>query len=639
MLNCVGMYLRKVPFFILLLLLLTSGFFSGWPSGVSQVQAAHTFDTKLRITGATSPVAANYTAAAGSTVLVLGIVTGGNVARAGGAPTYNGVALTQADSTRQAAASPETIVELWYLLNPPTGSALSISIPNTGTKSLFAEASTFKAQTGYISLLDVANGNTGTSTNPTASVTTTTNGDTIVAVVGSGAQTWAPSARSGTQLADTDDGNFGDGHQYLLQTNAGAQAMSWTFGTSEDWAEVVASFKEVIKTTILANGASEPSNVTIAPGASATDVDNFIFDVNGGTDTVTAVTVTLGPTGAFNNIAQVDITDTSNVAKCTASTNPASNTVSMTGCSIPVTTTDTTYKIRITPKSHANMPAVPGATYATTATVTGWTGTNATHSGSDTGSATVTVDNTSPSNVTSATATGGVEEVSLVWTNPADSDFSQVVVLRRAGTAVGDTPTEGSAYSVGNTVGSSTVACVTSGTSCTDSSLTGGTAYHYKIFAKDSNGNYAQTGVTPTGSPVTPTSLVISVTVTDGTVAYGILSPSGSSNTTSGGLNDTQVALNNGTVAEDFSIKTSTATGGTGWTLSSAIGSNIFVHEFSTNSGNNWTKFITADSYQTLVNNMSVNSSQNFDLRLTAPSSSTDAVQKTITITVQAVQH
>ncbi len=638
MLNCVGMTPRVKSFFFILLLLTTS-FLSGWPLFVPRAQAAHTFDTKLRITGSTSPVAANYTAAAGSTVLVLGIVTGGNAARAGGAPTYNGVALTQADSTRQAASAPETVVEQWYLLDPPTGSALSISIPNTGTKSLYAEASTYKAQSGYISQLDVANGGTSTSTNPTTSVTTTVNGDTIVAIVGSGAQTWAPSARSGTQLADTDEGNFGDGSQYLLQTNAGAQAMSWTFGTSEDWAEVVVAFKEVIKTTVLANGASEPSNVTIAPGGSATDIDNFTLATNGSTDTITAATVTLGPAGAFNNVAQVDITDTSNVAKCTAATNPASNTVSMTGCSIAVTTSAATYKIRITPKSHANMPAVPGSTYATTATVTGWTGTNATHSGTDSGSATVTVDNTSPSNVTSATTTGGIEQVSLAWTNPVDSDFSQVVVLRRAGTAVGDTPTEGSAYSVGNAVGSSTVACVTSGTSCTDSSLTGGTAYHYKIFAKDSNGNYSQTGVTPTGSPVTPTSLVISVTVTDGTVAYGILSPSGSSNTTSGGLNDTQVALNNGTVAEDFSIKTSTATGGTGWTLSSAIGSNIFVHEFSTNSGGNWTKFITADSYQTLINNVGVNSSQNFDLRLTAPSSSTDAVQKTITITVQAVQH
>ena len=41
--------------------------------------------------------------------------------------------------------------------------------------------------------------------------------------------------------------------------------------------------------------------------------------------------------------------------------------------------------------------------------------------------------------------------------------------------------------------------------SCTDTGLTNGSAYYYKVFAKDANGNYAATGATPTGSPATPT--------------------------------------------------------------------------------------------------------------------------------------
>ena len=76
-------------------------------------------------------------------------------------------------------------------------------------------------------------------------------------------------------------------------------------------------------------------------------------------------------------------------------------------------------------------------------------------------------------------------------------------------------PTEGATYSVGNTIGSSTVACViTSPTNCTDTGLTNGTAYHYKISAKDTHGNYA-TGVVPTGSPATPFA-GITVTPTSG---------------------------------------------------------------------------------------------------------------------------
>jgi hypothetical protein len=65
---------------------------------------------------------------------------------------------------------------------------------------------------------------------------------------------------------------------------------------------------------------------------------------------------------------------------------------------------------------------------------------------------------------------------------------------------------------VGNTIGASTVACVVASptASCTDTGLTNGTVYHYKIFTEDSKGNYA-TGVVPIGSPATP---FASVTVT-----------------------------------------------------------------------------------------------------------------------------
>ena len=114
-----------------------------------------------------------------------------------------------------------------------------------------------------------------------------------------------------------------------------------------------------------------------------------------------------------------------------------------------------------------------------------------------------------------ATATAASTQVLLAWTNPADSDLGTIVVLRRAGAVVGDTPAEGVTYSVGNTVGSSTVACVTAAAlGCADVGLINGTDYHYKIFAKDVDGNYA-TGVVPNGSPATPFSR-ITVTPTSG---------------------------------------------------------------------------------------------------------------------------
>jgi hypothetical protein len=60
---------------------------------------------------------------------------------------------------------------------------------------------------------------------------------------------------------------------------------------------------------------------------------------------------------------------------------------------------------------------------------------------------------------------------------------------------------------VGNTVGSSVVVCVNSNivlgiqACCTDSTLSRNTNYYYKVFSKDSYGNYSATGATVTGAP------------------------------------------------------------------------------------------------------------------------------------------
>lgn len=168
------------------------------------------------------------------------------------------------------------------------------------------------------------------------------------------------------------------------------------------------------------------------------------------------------------------------------------------------------------------------------------------------------------------------------------------------------------------------------GTSYNDSGLTGGTLYRYRVRATNATGDggYSSIGETTTG--------IVSITITsDGTVSYGYLAASASKSTVQ--LSDTQTAQNNGNLAENFNIKTSNATGGTQWTLGATPGTDVFVHEFSTNGGAGWTAFTTADSYQTLATGIAASGTQNFDLRVTVPSTSSDYQQKTITITVQAV--
>jgi hypothetical protein len=211
---------------------------------------AHTYGTKARIpetatTTNANPVTFAITCAAGTTVLWLGIVVNGTTQRTGGAPTYNGIAMTQAGSKRNAGGTPETYVEQFYLLDPPTGSSYNISIPNTNTLNLTATAATGLAGAGKASALDAQSGAAGSSTNPAATVTTTVAGDIVFAICGDGATTWNPTAWSGVQLYDWDAGTRGHGAQYVLVAGTGSQATNWTFGTSEDWAISNAAFKIV----------------------------------------------------------------------------------------------------------------------------------------------------------------------------------------------------------------------------------------------------------------------------------------------------------------------------------------------------------------------------------------------------------
>ena len=109
--------------------------------------------------------------------------------------------------------------------------------------------------------------------------------------------------------------------------------------------------------------------------------------------------MTLAP-GTFASLLQLQITDDAE-STVYGSVNPLSDTPSIQLTTpITATTTSTQYKIRVRPESHALMPSPPGSSYALTARVSSWTGSNFNHAGSDSGGTTVTIDNLSPGNVT-----------------------------------------------------------------------------------------------------------------------------------------------------------------------------------------------------------------------------------------------
>ncbi|MBI5732800.1 prepilin-type N-terminal cleavage/methylation domain-containing protein [Candidatus Jorgensenbacteria bacterium] len=289
--------------------------------------------------------------------------------------------------------------------------------------------------------------------------------------------------------------------------------------------------------TIIGAGV-EPANQTIAPGAGGTQLDAFTLRTTSGTDTITYVTTTVSA-GSSGGLLFVKVTDNGCASTYGLTSNPASDTIGIPLTPPPtlmVTTTTTQYKVCIHPKSHAAMPPPPGSTYAVTGLITSFTSGNPV-SGSDTGSATVTIDNQSPENVSNANGSAGDTQAILTWTNPPDVDFSNVVVLRNT-VSITDTPAEGSSPIVGSFVGSSTVRYVSSSISFVDSGLTNGVSYYYKIFAKDIYGNYSAGGVSV--GPFTPQ--VIAGPFSTSTFLDGVSVPIGTTETTLGTVAPTLVS-------------------------------------------------------------------------------------------------
>lgn len=127
----------------------------------------------------------------------------------------------------------------------------------------------------------------------------------------------------------------------------------------------------------------------------------------------------------------------------------------------------------------------------------------------------------------------------------------------------------------------------------------------------------------------------VSVSVTDGTVTYGTLGLNSSEDTTSGGINDSQTATNNGNVAVDLNIRGANSTD---WTLGSSAGNNTYRHRFCTSNCDvspTWTDLTT--NYNTLATNVAASGTQVFDLEITTPTTSSVYTEQSVNVTVQAV--
>lgn len=141
------------------------------------------------------------------------------------------------------------------------------------------------------------------------------------------------------------------------------------------------------------------------------------------------------------------------------------------------------------------------------------------------------------------------------------------------------------------------------------------------------------------GVSATVTPKLISLTVEDGNVAYGVLDLDSEKSTKD--LPDNQTVTNNGNVAEEIKVKTSNAIGGTQWTVGTVGTLDVFAHSWSANPDEGspiWTAWSAADTYATLNASLASAGTQLLGLKIHTPTSTTDYAEKSITVTVLATE-
>lgn len=164
------------------------------------------------------------------------------------AMTYNGVSMTKAVGYTGTSTAMRS--EIWYLSSPSSGAnTVSATVTGDTDQRGFVSSSWLGAAT--TSVLDAANaGATGDVSPISGSVTTTQANSLIIdsaarfgtaAVTKGGSQTLLQSDVSGSTTVAS---------SYQLATTATAYTLTWTTSGTNDWAHVVASFKENTSTAV-----------------------------------------------------------------------------------------------------------------------------------------------------------------------------------------------------------------------------------------------------------------------------------------------------------------------------------------------------------------------------------------------------
>lgn len=179
-------------------------------------------------------------------LIVVYVIT--NAPRSGldAAPTLGGDSMSQAGTVE---STTEGAIEMWYLIDTFTsdGRSLAISVPNNSSRTMSLLASSWLLPAGKVAVFDDDNqASSAGSTNPTVLVDFGLAPSIVISGLFTGAASVNGLTAGRVLLGKYDTGNEGQAHQYILNTKDNSNiAMNWVFSTSDDWATIGGSFREI----------------------------------------------------------------------------------------------------------------------------------------------------------------------------------------------------------------------------------------------------------------------------------------------------------------------------------------------------------------------------------------------------------
>ena len=178
-------------------------------------------------------------------LIVVYVIT--NLPRSGldAAPTLGGDSMSQAGTVE---STTEGAIEMWYLIDTFTvGRSLTISVPNNSSRTMSLLASSWILPAGKVAIFDDDNQASSTgSTNPTVIVNFGLAPSIVISGLFTGASNVSGLTAGRVLLGKYDTGNEGQAHQYILNTKDNSNvSMNWVFSTSDDWATIGGSFREI----------------------------------------------------------------------------------------------------------------------------------------------------------------------------------------------------------------------------------------------------------------------------------------------------------------------------------------------------------------------------------------------------------